>query len=281
MPHSQPVVSVTASDGHRFDLIHVPAALAQQTILFIPGMGLSARQYIRLGQALAERGIESYIHEWRGIGSSDQRASRDNDWGYRELLDIDLAASLAAIRAVCGNRRLLIGGHSLGSQFACLLAGRHTEACQGIALVAGGAPFEQLFPWWGRLTLFLAFRLMPAIGYLIGHYPGRALRFAGREARGVIADWTRTGRTGHYNLPGLVPTPEAQMLELTVPVLATRMADDWFVPEASLKGLTDKLPACQITSMVINSDDLSGKADHFAWLNSADVMARTIADHFR
>jgi len=281
MPHSQPVLSVSASDGHRFDLIHVPAESVEQTLFFIPGMGLSARQYIPLGQALAKHGIESFIHEWRGIGSSNQRAARNNDWGYRELLDRDLVASLDAVGSVIGNRKLLIGGHSLGSQFACLLAGRRPEVCRGIALVAGGAPYAPAFPLWGRLILFPAFRLMPLIGQLIGHYPGRQLGFAGRESRGVIADWTRTGRTGHYDLPELDPSPEAQMRQLEVPVLGVRLADDWFVPEASLNWLTAKLPACPVTVTVINDDDLDGQADHFGWMRSPERVARVVAEHFK
>ena len=35
---------------------------------------------------LAAQGIAVFVHEWRGNGSSTQRAGRRQDWGYRELL---------------------------------------------------------------------------------------------------------------------------------------------------------------------------------------------------
>ena len=38
-------------------------------------------------------GVAVVMHEWRGIGSSDRRAGRRCNWGYRELLQDDLPAT--------------------------------------------------------------------------------------------------------------------------------------------------------------------------------------------
>jgi predicted alpha/beta hydrolase len=280
MPHDQPVIPVTASDGHRFDLIHVPVPEPMASLFFIPGMGLSARQYIAFGKALAECGIECWLHEWRGIGSSSLRARRGVDWGYRELLDIDLKAAVDAIQAPMPGRPLFFGGHSLGSQFALMLAGRRERQPDGLALVAGGSPFWKLYPLIHRGLLLSVFLSLPLLGAVVGHYPGRQVGFAGKEARSVMRDWTWTGRHGHYGLPSLEPSPTAGMAELEVPILGIRMADDWFVPKASLNGLLGHAPRCPSEQTVI--DELPGGAptDHFAWLRAPDPVAERIARFF-
>jgi len=278
MPHTQPTLAITVADDHSFELIHVPTDATRTSLLFIPGMGLSARQYIPLGLALAERGIEVFIHEWRGIGSSSLRASRAVDWGYRELLDVDLEAAMDAVESRAGSKSLLIGGHSLGSQFSLMLAGRRERKPDALVLVAGGSPHWTLYPLIHRSVLLPVFFALPLLGSLFGHYPGRQVGFAGREARGVMKDWTWTGRHGHYGLPRLDPSPSPGMAELSVPIVGVRMADDWFVPKASLDGLLAHAPACPAEQIVI--DQLPGRAptDHFAWLRSPAPVADGIVE---
>jgi predicted alpha/beta hydrolase len=280
MPHTQPVIPVSASDGHRFDLIHVPAHAPIVSLFFIPGMGLSARQYIPLGQALAERGIETFIHEWRGLGSSSLRARRSVNWGYRELLDMDLAAAMDAVEARAGSKPLLIGGHSLGSQFTLMLAGRRQRQPDALAVVAGGSPHWRLYPLRHRSFLLPIFFGLPLLGTLFGHYPGRRVGFAGREARDVMRDWTWTGRHGHYGLASLDPDPSAGMAALTCPILGLRLKDDWFVPQRSLEGLLAHAPNCPVEECVIERLPNDAPTDHFAWLQQPEPMAEALADFF-
>jgi len=276
MPHNQPVTPVTSSDGHRFDLIHAPARDPKRTLLLIPGMGLSARQYIPLSLSLAERGIEIFIHEWRGIGSSNKRASRSENWNYHELLDVDLNASLAAVNEAREDRPVTIAGHSLGSQFTLLLAARQPALPDSLIVLAGGSPHWTLYPLIHRSVLLPVFFGLPMLGSIFGHYPGRQVGFAGREARSVMKDWTWTGRHGHYDLPSLDPNPSPGMAELSVPILGVRMADDWFVPKASLDGLLAKAPRCSAQQVVINQLPDEAPTDHFAWLRHPQPVAEVM-----
>lgn len=278
MPHQQPVLEVIAADGHRFELIKVMAEIPRARIQFLPGMGLSARQYIPFGQALAEHGIECCIHEWRGLGSSSLRASRAINWGYRELLELDLVAAQDRIEAEGGEGPLIVAGHSLGSQLACLLAAMRPEKYQGIAVIAGGSPYWRTFGWLKGSLLLTALTLMPGVASLVGHYPGRRLGFAGREARGVIADWTRTGRSGRYQPPGISQNLEAAMAQLAMPTLALPLADDWFVPEPSLNWLTAKLGQARLSQHTISSDHPGQPANHFSWMQQPRQCAQAIAD---
>lgn len=278
MPHNQPVIAVEARDGHRFELIHIPARSPRTSLLFLPGMGLTARQYIAFGRALADNGVEVFIHEWRGNGSSSLRAGRGFDWGYRELLEIDL---LAAVEAVARNGAVatpLIGGHSLGSQFACLLAAITPDRCGGLVLVAGGSPWWKLFGLRMKVLMLMVIVGFPLISRLIGYYPGKRLGFAGREARGVIRDWTRSARTGRYEFDSIATDLEAAMAALNLPVLALDMAEDWFVPESSLQWLTGKLGHSDVTHQALTADSLEGRADHYAWMKKPRVTVDRILE---
>jgi predicted alpha/beta hydrolase len=276
MPHDQPVIAITTDDNHQFELIHVESQNPHCAMLFLPGMGLTARQYIGFAQALASEGIEMFIHEWRGLGSSSLRASRGLDWGYRELLELDLFAALSAVGKREASQPLLLGGHSLGSQLACLLGACRPSDCDGLVIVAGGAPYWRSFSPLKAWGLRAALHGMPVIASLVGHYPGRQLGFAGRESRSVIADWTRTGRTGVYQPPGVETDLEAALAALAVPVLALRMQADWFVPPESLQWLLNKMPDCESSSVLINSADMDMKADHFNWMQSPEASASAI-----
>jgi predicted alpha/beta hydrolase len=274
MPHDQPVIEVTVADGHRFELIDVPAERAAHILLFLPGMGLSARLFIPFARSLAKRGFHVYIHEWRGNGSSNRRASRDVDWGYAELLD-DLAAARAAIVAR-GHGDLFLGGHSLGSQLACLSAALEPDGCRGLVIAAGGSPYWRVFPLPMKLVMIGVMSVFPVLGAAFGYYPGKRVGFAGNEARQVMSDWARSARSGRYEPAGVEADLEARLRELALPVLAVDMADDWFVPTGSLGWLLGKLAHCRIERETVHAED--GKADHYAWMRhpgpTADAIER-------
>ncbi len=268
MPHDQPVIPVRSADGHAFELIHVQAARARASLLFLPGMGLSARQYIAFAQALAEKDITVYLHEYRGLGSSSLRASRTVDWGYRELLERDISAVLQRLESQPRPLPLIVGGHSLGSQLAALAAAMNPLAVSGLLLVAGGVPFWREFPTRLGLPLRIAQTVMPLIASLIGHYPGRKLGFAGREARSVMRDWSRSGRTGSYRVSGMDSDLDSAMARLETPILGIRMADDWLIPETSFRGLLDRLGKGPATSKLVDGRH----ADHYGWMQQPGTV---------
>jgi predicted alpha/beta hydrolase len=276
MPHDRPVVDVETSDGHRFELIEVAPPKATRMILLLPGMGISARHYISFAECLAERGTRVFIHEWRGNGSSSRRAGKGRDWGYRELIELDLQAARLAV-AERAESPVWLGGHSLGAQLACLAAAHRPEPAAGLVLIAGGAPYARVFNWRMRLTLAIVYRAFPMLSGLIGHFPGKRMGFAGTEARGVMTDWARTGRTGRYDLDTLDFEAETTLRRLELPVLTVRMEADGWVPPASLEWLLDKLPGCRIDRRVITTKAQGKRADHFGWLEAPAASAGTVA----
>lgn len=271
------LLPVVARDGTRFELMLVePAQRTTRWLYWVPAMGVPARHYLPLARALADAGVATVIHEWRGIGSSSVRASRRVDWGYRDLLQ-DVTAGLDALPASRDQARVCIGGHSLGGQFACLYAALHPSSIHGIALIASGSPYWRGYrhAWLIRISFALARGLAAVVGYL----PGRRIGFGGNEARGVIADWARSGRSGRYRVRGVSEDLEGALARLQMPVIALRLREDWMVPPASMDHLLGKLSRCVQRRVEVGRDVLQGQhiADHFTWMKTPAPLARDIA----
>jgi predicted alpha/beta hydrolase len=273
----QPVViPVAVPDGSRFELLCAqPTGDWRRLLYWIPAMGIPARHYLPLAEALAAHGVAVAVHEWRGIGSSNRRAGRACDWGYRELLQDDLPAGLAVLRARWPQATCWLGGHSLGGQLGSLYASLHPAEFAGLLLVASGAPYWRRFRH--RWLIGAAYVLAPWLAGLLGYLPGRRIGFGGNEARGVIADWSRTGRTGRYAAAGMTQDFEQQLASLQLPLLALRLCDDWLAPQASLDWLLGKLGPGERSVDVITPQDLGGPADHFGWMKTPAPIAARIA----
>lgn len=216
------------------------------------------------------------VHEWRGLGSSSLRASRRNDWAYRDLLMSDLPAALATVRQHWSQPECWLGGHSLGGQLAAIYASLHPSEHAGLILVASGSPYWRQFRH-GR-ALAAAYVVVSLLTRALGYLPGRRIGFGGNEARGLIVDWARTGCTGRYAAAGMSQDLEGKLATLSLPVLALRLRDDWMVPSASLSWLLDKMPLAPRTMAEITPSDLDGRpAGHFDWMKTPNPIADRLA----
>jgi predicted alpha/beta hydrolase len=274
---SSMTVPVVSRDGACSELVLVQAdTRPRQWLYWLPAMGVAAKHYVPLAEALAARGIAVALHEWRGIGSSDRRAGWRCNWGYRELLEADIPAGLEAARVHWPHANVWLGGHSLGGQLSCLYASLHASELEGIALIASGAPYWRRFSRGG--WILGAYCLASPLARLMGYLPGRRMGFGGNEARGVIADWARSGRTGRYSAGGMPVDLSAQLAALQRPVLALRMRDDWLAPPGSLEWLLAQMPHASTQIGVVTPEQLSDqRADHFTWMKAPDALAAQLA----
>ena len=72
---------VAPGDGQEASLLaRIPDA-PRAALLWLPALGVAAKHYLAFAEALAARGIAVFLHEWRGNGSSNLRASRRHDAG--------------------------------------------------------------------------------------------------------------------------------------------------------------------------------------------------------
>jgi predicted alpha/beta hydrolase len=260
-----------AADGHRCELIACHPGPAHAALVWLPALGVAARHYLPFAQALAARGIAVFLHEWRGNGSSDRRAGRDCDWGYRELF-ADIAASAAAVDAHAPGLPRILGGHSLGGQLACCHLASAPGLAQALWLVASGSPYWRSFPASSRWWLPFAYRFLPWLADRCGALPGHRIGFGGREARGVIGDWSRTALSGRYAAAGVDVDFERALADVQAEARCVVFGHDWLAPIGSLRFLLGKMPAVHARIDTLDVVAPGVRADHFGGLKAPNAV---------
>ncbi|MFT3668875.1 MAG: alpha/beta hydrolase [Pseudoxanthomonas sp.] len=265
-------IPVQASDGHGYTLLARVPRMATSALLWIPALGVAARHYLPFADLLASRGTAVVVHEWRGNGSSTLRAGRRQDWGYRELLGIDLPLSHTELQRRLPGLPHLIGGHSLGGQLAACHLGAEPAAFDRLWLVGSGTPYWRTFPGLRGYSLPLFYQFAPWLAHACGALPGRRLGFGGDEARGLIRDWARVGLSGRYRAAGWPTDLEAGMRQVRTPIDGVLFDDDWLAPESSLRALMAKMPDAPTRVEVLHHAALGTRADHFAWMKQPQAV---------
>jgi predicted alpha/beta hydrolase len=278
MPEAQ-TIRVRSGDGAEADLQLSQTLNSRVGLLWLPALGVSARNYLGFANALAVAGITVAVHEWRGAGSSSLRASRQCDWGYRELLEFDIPASFDAARSALPDARWIVGGHSIGGQLACLHAASNAHGTDAIALVASGSPYWKTLP---SRTQWLARLIPPAVNLvtsLCGYYPGKRLGFAGTESRRLMNEWAQCVRTGRYSPYVKGVDFENDLREYDKQVLSIQLGDDSLCPQESRDYLLAKFAEADIKRHDLRADDFENKqASHFSWMKEPGPVAGHIAE---
>jgi len=272
-PPDDASIRIRSADGVEADLALTRPRDATAGLFWLPALGVAARHYAGLAEALAAQGIAVARHEWRGHGSSSVRASRRCDWSYRELLEFDVPAALQVASAATPGLRWSIGGHSLGAQLAMLTWLRRPSDLHGLAVVAGGVPWWRHFGGVRAPAFRAVLAALPLVTAAVGYFPGRRLGFGGREARGVMRDWAASAVTGRYAQVSDVALPAAT----TRPVLGIGFARDGLVPRAALEDLLERTGSAAATAAVLDAHDLGVTPDHFSWMRRPEPLAHRLS----
>ena len=271
-------IPLSTDDGHRYNLLARVPARPKASLLWLPALGVAARHYIPFAEALAANGVAVFLQEMRGNGSSSLRPSRQVDWGYRQILILDIARSHAAMIEHCESPLRIVGGHSIGAQFAACYLGLHPDAFGSLWLVASGSPYWRTFPAPKRYVFPLAFQFVPWIADRRGVFHGRRFGFAGDEARSLMRDWARVGLSNRYAAAGLETDLEDALSRVRVQTQAVLLKNDWFAPRRSMQALLNKMPQATATLQVLDRSVLGTKADHFAWMKQPQAVAKVLSD---
>ncbi|KUL51473.1 alpha/beta fold hydrolase [Streptomyces sp. NRRL S-1521] len=278
-----PVRALRAPEPERFlpsGSAPAPGPPPAPALLILPAMGTPARFYRRFAGHLHDEGLTVLTADLRGQGEATPLAT-DPDalgHGYRELVEEDLPAVLAAIRAELGPEPpLYLLGHSLGGQLALLYAaaGRGPRV-DGVALVAtGSVHFRAYGPLRGP-ALLLGELLIAGVSTVLGRWPGSRLGFGGDQPKGVMRDWARQGRTGRYAPKGATLDYEAALAALGLPVLAVSVEHDTLAPATALDHLLGKAPRARLTRTHYTEREAGARLDHFAWTRAGAPLAKHI-----
>ena len=269
---------LSTDDGHRYNLIARIPARPQASLLWLPALGVAARHYLPFADALAAKGVAVFLQEMRGNGSSNLRPSRQVDWGYRHILTLDIARSHAASVEHCDAKQRIIGGHSIGAQFAACYLGLNSGAFDRLWLVASGSPYWRTFPAPKRCVLPFAYQFVPWIADRRGVFHGRRLGFAGDEARSLMRDWANVGLSNRYAAAGMQANLEAALSMVPARTQAVLFKEDWLAPRRSMLALLEKMPSATATLTLLDRTALGVRADHFAWMKQPQAVARVLSD---
>ncbi|HET9033727.1 MAG TPA: alpha/beta fold hydrolase [Dokdonella sp.] len=275
-------IRVRSDDGAEADLDLICPTTAALGVLWLPALGVTSRHYRAFARALASEGFAVALLEWRGAGSSSLRAARDCNWGYRELLEDDIPASLEAARKAHPQLRWVVGGHSLGAQLGALFAAMRPDALEGFAFAASGSPYWRTFTGKMRWLLRSVPWLVAVATAVCGYYPGKRLGFAGREASQLMRDWARSSKAGCYESYFEGTDSERALAKFGKPVLGIRLSDDRLCPEESFNWLLKKFHDAPVERVLLTPENFSSAvADHFSWLKDPQPVAECLAKWLR
>lgn len=277
--------AVTAADGVSQRASEWSSAgQDEDTSVFVllPGLGVAAGYYEPFARMLAQRRpLTVVLADLRGQGTSTANPRRD-DFGYREMLDLDFPALFVALAARYGSRPLIVAGHSLGGQLATIYAGCMPANVAGLAILAAGSTHVALWKGPRRIAVSAYTSLVRAMGAAWPWYPGRLIAFGGDHPKRLIRDWGHVGATGRYEPEGARFDYEAACRRATMPVLSVGIRGDPLVPPAARKALVDRLPLARSRNVEIpRPAGSSAWRSHFAWARRPDHMVAAVDDWLR
>lgn len=268
-------IPLKAADGHRFELYvrHADQADAPVLLLF-PALGVRAGYYDLLAEVLATAGFHVAWFDHRGQGKSSVKPGRGLDYGYETLLEKDYPVLVAAVKERFADQPLYFVGHSLGAQLSAVYAAKKRLKISGLIQIAAGTPYYKNWKGRQRIRLLIASVLFPVVSRVYGYFPGQLLKFAGRQAKTLMLDWSFTVRTGEYHPKGTRQSYERVMLRTECPILSITLPDDFFAPAAAAEHLYLKYgPASAVVHICLTADMLPHeKINHFNWAKEPELL---------
>jgi 3-oxoadipate enol-lactonase len=120
------------------------------TVVLLHGVSATRRYVVHGSKALARAGFHQVTYDARGHGRSDP-APPDAGYGYPDLVaDLD-----AVVAAAVGERRFVLGGHSMGAHTAASYAIENADRLAGLVLIGPaymGFVDDEALAGWDRLA---------------------------------------------------------------------------------------------------------------------------------
>jgi predicted alpha/beta hydrolase len=218
----------------------------------------------------------------RGQGTSTARARAGHDFGYREILELDLPAAIARLRKVLGPRPLYVVGHSLGGQLALFSAARPGPRPDGLVLIAAGTAYWRDWPAHQRRQARLGFVAVRTAARLLPWYPGTRLGFGGDQPRRLMRDWGRVTREGRYAPEGSDFDYESAARTLALPVLSIGIGEDPIAPEGAREALLARVPRSAVARTGIQGVlEHTPWKRHFSWARRPEEAVDAVGNWLR
>ena len=197
--------------------------------LFARKSEFGRRERAGLAQACAAGGWRTIAFDFRGHGESTL-AKGVREWGYDDLVRLDLPAVVDCARARSEGKPVLVVGHSLGGHVALAAQGAGRMAADGLVVVAANVWLRELetsrVRWATKVGLA---RVMEESIARMGRLPARRLRMGSDDASGrFVRDLLRFMREAWKSEDGS-DDYLASMAKVVVPVCAVSSEGDRLV----------------------------------------------------
>lgn len=269
-------VLVTMPDGSTSPVLLFPGDGPLVSIW--PGLGMGARYYRPIAEALAERGFAVAIGELRGQGDSTAHADRKHRWGYHDLASKDYPRTIRSAKTALGlpsDHPTVLLTHSMGGQIGALFLARPDAAelnVTGMMGVGSGSPYFRSFPDPERSRLRVGGYLMGGVSAVLGFWPDGPLDVTnyGRQSDLHLREWARFGRENTLaGLAGQDMDYAAAMQDVRTPVLLTRYSNDTYSTLDSCEALSRLVPA--------EIEEFTGTLGHNRWAREPDGVVNRLA----
>lgn len=266
-------------DGSRTVVEWFGDSATKGLVVFLPALGVNVEYYRGFAAAWAQRGYRVATVEMRGMKQSSVRDVKRQNFGYNEVLNVDLATLIPALMQGQEGATVYLAGHSLGAQFALLHASRYPQGISGIVSFAGGSNYYDSMPSaMMRFKRHFGLRVVRLINRALGYFPGDKLGFGGRQPLNMIQDWTNEALTGRYRVIGDATDYNQAFEKLNLPVLLLSLSGDALVPRRCADFLAKKLKNARVTQIELHAKDYALKVfSHFGWVKRPDILLEQVA----
>ncbi|WP_330231592.1 alpha/beta fold hydrolase [Nocardia sp. NBC_00508] len=268
---------VGTADGVTFTVRFLPAKKAgAPVVLILPAMAMKAKNYLPLAKELHAQGLSVAMTDLRAHGEAQPELGLHRDFGYREMLETDLPALVAAVRERFPEAPIHLFGHSLGGQLALLFTAAEPERIAGVTVIGTGTVFWWAFGarrWWEALSQI---QWIGLVARWKGHWPGGVLIPAPMPG-GVMRDWSMHSLTSYYRPKGSKRQYNTLLRAMSAPVLALSLSDDVLGPKSNVDFLVSRMPNARVTQWHIDENSPVEHRDHFLWVKDSPAIAARVA----
>ncbi len=232
-----------------------------------------------LAQACAAGGWRTIAFDFRGHGES-MLAKGAPEWGYDDLVRLDLPAVVDCARARSEGKPVVVVGHSLGGHVALAAQGTGRMEADGIIAVAANLWMRRFetsrVRWAAKLALARAMHESVA---RVGRLPARKLRFGSDDASGrYVRDILRFMRDDSWLSDDGRDDYLASLARVVIPVCAVSSEGDVVMchPESAdafVRGCRGPLELVRVS----RSDDGRRAPGHMALVTTDRARTKLLA----
>jgi len=235
--------------------------------LILSAMGIAAKYYDTLARHIATQNYIAITTDYKGIGKSSIRPSTKVNYSYTNIVNDDLNNAIITIQKEFANKKIIVIGHSLGGQMACLHAAKYSNAIAGIILCTSCSVYYKGWIEHNQYAILVKTQFVGLVARLLGYFPGKKIGFGGLEAKSVMVDWSNQARTGNYILLNDDFNYEEHLQKVSIPIMAISLAVDDFSPKKAVDYLLDKMPNAKSREHIhlLPNDANNDDYNHFNW----------------